>query len=182
MLSTKMAPGFCNTPSWKVRNESFDSLAAVNEVLNEFPIDMDKDIEWRELMELDDQLHDLLFENKPTSFPPQVEPMEIERKKQEVGAMPGSPSAATDFPSINTQYRHASEMLAMSMKRTSETRQSLSLSLGDFSLPPSEMRERQTSLTYVLTSVEQSTRQIQASLFSSIDNSSEQSKPDVLQI
>jgi hypothetical protein len=77
---------------------------------------------------------------------------------------PSSPASSQDFPFADNQYREAFKNLADLMKRSHETRASLKLKSPE-QKASKHWEERSSNINTVLSSIENSSRQIQQTYY-----------------
>lgn len=147
-----------------VPEESFtpSSIADVNDVLEEWTSD-EEDSDFN-IMDVDEQIGsnlfaDSIFGDEPAAPPPsQLDSMHVDLEGDDYFLCPGSPVGAQDFPFTDNKYKDAFRKLAESMRRSEETRASLKLHAP---LSTKKYEERRESISTVLTSIENSSKQIQ---------------------
>jgi len=146
-----------------VPDEPFTSSSAadVNDVLEEWTSDEeDSDLN---IMDVDEQIGsnlfaDSIFGDEPAAPPPsQLDSMHLDLEGDDYFICPSSPVGTQDFPLGDNKYRDAFQKLTESMKRSEETRASLKLQT---SLSMKKFEERRKSISTVLNSIENSSKQI----------------------
>jgi hypothetical protein len=112
---------------------------------------------------------DSIFDDGPPhaqldSMDSQLDYMDFDLENGDYFTRPGSPVSSQNFPFADNTYR---ENLAESMKRSQETRASLKLK-SPVKQATQHWEERRNSISTVLTSTENSSRQIQQTYFHTI--------------
>lgn len=94
----------------------------------------------------------------------QLDYMDFDLDSGDYFMRPGSPVSSQNFPFADNTYREAFKNLAESMKRSQETRASLKLK-SSVKQATQHWEERRNNISTVLSSIENSSRQIQQTYF-----------------
>jgi hypothetical protein len=105
---------------------------------------------------------DIIFGDEPPQA--QLDSMDFDLESDDYYTRSGSPVSSQNFPFADNAYREAFKNLAESMKRSQETRVSLKLK-SPVKQATQHWEERSNSISTVLYSIENSSRQIQQTYF-----------------
>lgn len=149
-----------------VPEELFTSSSAddVSDVLEEWTSDEEESN--LNIMDVDEEFGanlfaDSIFGDEPAAPPPsELDSMHLDLEGDDYFMCPSSPVASQDFPFVDNKYRDAFQKLTESMKRSEETRASLKLNASS-PVPTKKWEERRKSISNVLSSIENSSKQIQ---------------------